>query len=174
LFYLRVYDQGDNVRIEWDKNSALIRSSHLAVLDIKDGSETKRYALTDEQLQEGNLTYVRSSDDVELRMVVYPQNRAGVHQFARVVSPSRVASSSEASSSRVASASQASPVSAPVDSIRSRAERDQMENQIKQLKEELGKQVARNGHLQEVVRILENRIAVEAARSSTGDTRRTK
>jgi hypothetical protein len=163
LFYFRVHDGGDTVHIEWDKNSPLIRASGLAVLDIKDGSATKRYALTEDQLHEGNLTYARSSGDVELRMVVYPGSRAGVQEFARLISPHGTPS-----------VSPASPSSVPPDAIGLRAERDQLEDRVKQLNAELGKQVARASQLQGVVRILQNRIAVEASRNSSPDIKTTK
>jgi hypothetical protein len=58
------------------------------------------------------------------------------------------------------------PPKVALDSIRPRAEPNQLDDQVKQLKEELDKQSVRANRLQEVVRILQNRIAVEATRNS--------
>jgi hypothetical protein len=159
-FPFRVYDAGDSVRIEWDSNSAVIRSARQAVLDIKDGNEKKRLALTDEQLRDGNIKYLRESGDLELRMTVFSGKQPGIQQFVRLVSPQAP------SSVKLPAKEETSPPVAALDSIRPQAEPDQVDDQVKQLKEELGKQSVRANRLQEVVRILQNRIAVEAARNS--------
>jgi proteasome lid subunit RPN8/RPN11 len=165
-FPFRVYDAGDSVRVEWDSNAALIRSARLAVLDIKDGNEKKRFALSDEQLRDGNMKYVRKSDDLEMRMIVFPGKQAGIQQFVRLVNPQA------ASSVKLQAKEETSPPKAALDSIRPPAEPDQLDDQVKQLKEELGKQSVRANRLQEVVRILQNRIAIEAARTSALPPRR--
>jgi len=159
-FPFRVSDAGDSVRVEWDSNSALIRSARLAVLDIKDGNEKKRFALTDEQLHDGNMRYLRKSEDLEMRMIVFPEKQAGIQQFARLVSPRAV------SSVELQAKEEKSPPKAPLDSVQLQTKPDQLDDQVKQLKEELGKQSVRANRLQELVRILQNRIAVEAARNS--------
>jgi len=159
-FPFQVYDAGDSVRVEWDSNSALIRSARLAVLDIKDGNEKKRFALTDEQLHDGNMKYLRKSEDLEMRMIVFPGNQPGVQQFVRLVSPQA------ASSVKLQAKEETNPPEVALASIRPRAEPEQLDDQVKQLKEELGKQSVRANRLQEVVRILQNRIAIEAARTS--------
>ncbi len=158
-FPFRVFDAGDSVRVEWDSNSALIRSARLAVLDIKDGNEKKRFALSDEQLHDGNMKYARKSENLELRMIVFSGKQAGIQQFVRLVSPQA------ASSVKLQAKEETSPPNAALDSIRPQAEPDQLDDQVKQLKEKLGKESVRANRLQEVVRILENRIAVEAARN---------
>jgi hypothetical protein len=129
------------------------------VLDIKDGNEKKRFALSDEQLRDGNMKYARKSEDLELRMIVFSGKQAGIQQFVRLVSPQA------ASSVKLQTKEETSPPNAALDSIRPQAEPDQFDDQVKQLKETLGKESVRANRLQEVVRILENRIAVEAARN---------
>ena len=159
-FPFRAYDAGDSVRVEWDSNSAVIRSARLAVLDIKDDNEKKRLALTDEQLRDGNIKYLRESEDLELRMILFSGKQPDIQQFVRLVSPQA------ASSVKLPAKAETSPPNAALDSIRSQAEPNQLDDQVKQLKEESGKQSVRANRLQEVVRILQNRIAVEAARNS--------
>jgi hypothetical protein len=158
-FPFRVFDRGDSVSVEWDSNSTLIRSARLAVLDIKDGNEKKRFALSDEQLHDSNMKYARKSEDLELRMIVFSGKQAGIQQFVRLVSPQT------ASSVKLQAKEETSPPNAALDSIRPQAEPDQLDDQVKQVKEQLGKESVRANRLQEVVRILENRIAVEAARN---------
>jgi hypothetical protein len=159
-FPFRVYDAGDSVRVEWDRNSPLIRSARLAVLDIKDGNEKRRFALTDEQLHDGNMKYLRKSEDLEMRMIVFPGKQAGIQQFVRLVSPQAT------SSVKLQAKEETIPPKVALDSIRPRAEPNQLDDHVKQLKEELDKQSVRANRLQEVVRILQNRIAVEATRNS--------
>ena len=62
------------------------------MLDIKDGNEKKRFALTDEQLHDGNMKYVRKSEDLEMRMIVFPEKQGGIQQFVRLVSPQAASS----------------------------------------------------------------------------------
>jgi proteasome lid subunit RPN8/RPN11 len=163
-FPFRAYFAGDSVRIEWDSNSAVIRSARLAVLDIKDGDEKKRVALTDEQLLAGNMTFVRRSDDLEVRMIVFTGKQAGTQQFARVIGPPVRSEDSV----KLQDTPQPSVASPAVDSIRLPA-RDQVDDQVQQLKQELAKQSVRADRLQEVVRILQNRIAVEQERNSASE-----
>ena len=158
-FPLRVYDAGDSVRVEWDSNASVIRSARLAVLDIKDGNETKRLALSDEQLHSGKMTYARRSGDLELRMIVFPQDQPGIEQIVRFVGPESPLPSKSPGKE------EASLTSAAPDVIRPSAQHDQFEDQVAQLKEELGKQNSRANRLQEVVKILQNRIAVETFRN---------
>src|SRR5579864_5807764 len=162
-FPLRVYDAGDSVRVEWDLNSAPIHTARLAVLDIKDGNETKRVALTDQQLHSGKMTISRNSGDLELRMIVFPQDQPGIQQFVRFVDAEPP--SPQKSAAKTITEEASLPAAAP-DAISPPAQHNQLEDEVKQLKEELGTQNRRASRLQEVVRILQNRIAVESSRNS--------
>lgn len=166
-FPIRVYDAGDSVRAEWDINSAPIRTARLAVLDIRDGNENKRVALTDQQLHSGKMTISRNSGDLELRMIVFPQDQPGIQQFVRFVGP-EPSSPSKSPVEKEASLPDVAPQAIPPP-----AQHNQLEDQVKQLKEELGTQNRRANRLQEMVRILQNRIAVEGFRNSAPDRRAT-
>jgi hypothetical protein len=122
-FSLHVYDAGETVQVEWNQNAVSIRNAHLGVIDIQDGGETKRYSLADDELRAGKMSYVRRGGDVELRMTVYPVGSTAVQEFARFLDPGP--------------ATQPAP---PPEVQQLRKERDQLETQVNQLKEDLRKE----------------------------------
>src|SRR5258706_4337712 len=159
-FSLRAYDFGAAVEIQWDPNSASIQSARHAALDIKDGGETQHYSFTPEQLLAGKMKYSRHSADLELRMTVDPADGASLQEFARVVGAATPASHSTNESAG----------SSDVNQIR--ADRDRFEAEAKQLREELRQEKIRADQAQESLRILQNRIAVDAARGQGPDAKK--
>lgn len=160
-FSFRAYDSGATAEIQWDPNSASIQSARSAALDIKDGGETQHYSLTPEQLQAGKMTYLRHSADLELRMTVYPANGASLQEYARVLGAATNLSNHSTSDQAGSS-----------DVTQIRADRDRFEAEVKQLKEELRKEKIRADQAQEALRILQNRIAVDAARGQGPDAKK--
>jgi hypothetical protein len=152
-FSFRAYDSGATAEIQWDPNSASIQAARSAALDVKDGGETQHYSLTPDQLRAGKMTYLRHSADLELRMTVFPAEGASLQEYARVVG----AATTPASSSDV--------TQIPSD-------RDSLEAEVKQLREELRKEKSRADQAQEALRILQNRIAVDAARGRGPDAKK--
>jgi hypothetical protein len=136
-FSLHVYDSGETVQIEWDQNAVPIRNSHIGVIDIKDGGETKRYSLADEELRAGKMSYVRRGGDLELRMTVYPVGSAAVQEFAHFLDPGLAAPASNPAPVP------ASASTSEIDQLRQ--ERDRLNTQVKQLKEDLRKERSRRG-----------------------------
>jgi hypothetical protein len=134
-FSLHVYDAGETVQIEWDHNAAPIRNSHIGVIDIKDGGETKRYALADEELRAGKMSYQRRGGDLELRMTVYPVGSTALQEFAHFLDPG-AAAPAPAPTPPPASTSE-------IDQLRQ--ERDRLDTEVKQLKEDLRKERSRRG-----------------------------
>jgi hypothetical protein len=117
-----VSDAGGTVQIEWDQNAAPIRKAHLGVIDIKDSGETKRYPLADDELRAGKMTYLRHGRDLELRMTVFPVSSAAVKEFVYFLDPGP-------------------PVPPPPSEVdQLRKERDRVEAEVKQLKEDLRKE----------------------------------
>ena len=151
-FSFRVYDGGQTVQLEWDQNSPGVRDSSRAIVDVKDGTASARYTLTADQLHEGKMTYFRHSGDLEFRMTVYPARGPSMQEFARLLS----------------AAGTIAPVSGggapPQDAGALKAERDRLEAELKRVKEELRTQRARADDAEKMVKILENRIAVDGAR----------
>jgi len=160
-FSFRAYGSGQTAEIEWDANSASIQAAPRAALDIKDGAETQHYSLTPEQLRSGKMTYPRHSADLELRMTVYPANGASLQEYARVVGAASTPSDHSTSDQ---------PGSPDVTQLR--AERDRFEAEAKRLREDLRKEKIRADQAQETLRILQNRIAVDAARGQGPDAKK--
>lgn len=79
---LRVYDAGETIEIEWNQAAEPVRAAHVAVIDIRDSGETKRYSLSDEELHQGKMSYLRRGGDLELKMTVYPVGSTPVQEFA--------------------------------------------------------------------------------------------
>jgi hypothetical protein len=130
-FSLHVYDAGESVRIEWDQNAAPIRNAHIGVIDITDGGETKRYSLADEELRAGKMSYLRRGGDLELRMTVYPVGSTALQEFAHFLDPGSAVPAPV-------------PASNPeIDQLRH--ERDRLDTEVKQLKEDLRKERSRRG-----------------------------
>ena len=129
-FPFRVYASGDTVQIEWDQNAAPIRNAHLGALEIKDSGESKRYPLADEQLRAGKMSYLPRSGDLEMRMTVYPVGFTPVQEFAHFLDPGP--------------AGAPAPAPAPAANISEidqlREERDRLQKQVNQLKEDLRKE----------------------------------
>jgi hypothetical protein len=160
-FSFRAYASGETAEIQWDPNSASIQAARNATLDIKDGSETQHISLTPEQLRSGKTTYARHSADLELRMTVYPADGARLQEYARVLG---------AATTPANHSSNDQPGSPDVTQVR--ADRDRMEAEAKTLKEELRKERFRADQMQEALRILQNRIAVDAARGQGPDAKK--
>jgi hypothetical protein len=153
-FSFRAYDSGQTADIAWNPKSPSIQSARSAALDIKDGGETRHYSLTPEQLRSGKMTYVRHSADLELRMTVYPAQGGSLQEYARLVG---AATNDQAVSSEV---------------MQLRADRARLEAEAKILRDELRKERLRADQMQEAARILQNRIAVDAARGQGPDAKK--
>ena len=137
---LHVYDAGETVQIGWDQNAGPVRNAHIGVIDIKDGGETKRYALADEELRAGKMSYLRRGGDLELRMTVYPVGSTAVQEFAHFLDPGPVTAAPAAT----APDPTAPPAStSEIDQLRQ--ERDRLGTQVKQLKDELRKERSQRG-----------------------------
>ncbi len=153
-FSFRAYDSGQTAELAWDPKSPTIQTARSAALDIKDGGETQHYSLTAEQLRAGKMTYLRHSADLELRMTVYPAQGASLQEYARLVG---AATNNQTSSSEVTAL---------------RADRDRLEAEARTLREELRKERFRADQMQEAARILQNTIAVDAARGQGPDAKK--
>ena len=149
-FGFRASDAGDELRIEWDRNSQAIREAARASLEIKDGTVTVPIALDSGRLREGFFNYTRKSGDLELRMTVYPPSGAPAQEFTKFVGAPGV--------KRIS----------PEDAAALRRERDTLKADVQQLRESLRKESARNRQLEQTVRILEQRVQVEKLRGPKG------
>jgi proteasome lid subunit RPN8/RPN11 len=83
---LWVADMGGQLLIEWDRTASPIRDARSASLEIQDGKALVSMPLTNEQLREGSVDYVRRADIVDVRLRVVLRGRT-VEESIRFVGP---------------------------------------------------------------------------------------
>jgi hypothetical protein len=148
--------------LAWDANSRVVRDSDHGEIEINDGGKTSHVALTGDQLHAGKLSYVPLSGDVNFVLTIYPA--AGgepLHDSTRfLAAPAATASGSHAPTeppqllpANPPAASAAAPPPDPG--------RDALVRQVQQLKIELGNERAHSAELQNLIRILENRLNIK-------------
>jgi len=146
---LHALSEAQTVQLTWDANSPAIRDSERAEMDINDGGKNSQLALTADQLHAGKMSYLRQSGDVSFAITVYPASGEPIHDSTRLIAPA----SNEPTQP---------PQLLPGSAVPPDAERDALERQNRQLKEDLGNQRARTEELQNLVRILEDRLGIPA------------
>jgi proteasome lid subunit RPN8/RPN11 len=132
--FLRIQD----AQINWDANSSTVRGAKRAEIEIQDGGQPSRVQLTGAQLASGKMAWQRHSGDVQVRMTVYPASGSIVRESARLV---------------------VSTVSVPASPAP-----DTHAEELKKLNEELHQERVRSEKLQNMVKILENRLEIDTAR----------
>ena len=153
-FALRVAAAGNIVEISWDRDSIPVYKGDHASIKIQDGADTKQISLSSDELHAGKTHYVRETGDVGFLMTIYNSGSQEFHEFARLVAPS-------------ADAANATPAPESADSSQLRVERDRLEARVNELKEQVQKEAARADQAESVVRILENRLNIDGARSQS-------
>ena len=131
---LRIQD----AQINWDANSSTVRGAKRADIEIQDGGRSSHFELAGAHLASGKMAWQRHSGDVQVRMTVYPASGQPVREFARLL---------------------ISTVSVPASSAP-----DTHSAELKTLNEELHKERVRSDKLQNMVKILENRLEIDTAR----------
>jgi hypothetical protein len=132
--FLRIQD----AQINWDANSSTVRGAKRAEIDIQDGGQPSHFRLAGAELANGKMAWQRHSGDVQVRMTVYPASGAPVREFARLLI------------STVSVAASPAP--------------DTHGAELKKLNEELHQERVRSEKLQNMVKILENRLEIDTAR----------
>jgi hypothetical protein len=152
-FSLRVGTVDDNIEISWDRDSIPVRNGEYASIQIQRGPNSKKIPLSSNELHAGTPVYLRESGDVAVQMTIYGAGRE-FHEFARLVT-------------RPVPATGARPEPEPLPTPTSqlRAERDNLQSQVQLLKEQVRKEAARADQAEDVVRILENRLKIDAGRA---------
>ena len=151
-FSLHVSDAHQTMQVEWDRSSPLMRAARAAVLEIRDGPKSTKYSLSPNELQAGSVSYVRQSPDVNLSMTVYPPTGPAVQGFGRLLAPADAPENKPAPAAAINSANEA---------LELRAERDALRTQVSQLEETVRKEAAEKNRLQDLIRILENRLNIQ-------------
>jgi hypothetical protein len=164
----RALSEAQTVQLSWDTSSRVIRDSYRGEVDITDAGKTSQISLTADQLHAGKMSYLPQSGDVGFAITVYPTNGDPVHDTTRLIAPAFNASSQNAPTQPPQLLPQnpppAQPVSAPSAASHAPSEdQSALEQQIQQLRAQLGKEKARADESQNLVRILENRLAIQQA-----------
>jgi hypothetical protein len=154
------------VQLEWSTNSRAIRDADHGEIEITDDGKTSQVSLSSDQLRSGRLAYLRQSGDVGFQLTVYPANGAAVHESTRLIAPaSSVPASSVPASGAPIEPPQLlghdSPALPPQTGAPSSADHDALQQLVRRLTEDLRKERARSGELQNLNRILENRLGIQ-------------
>ena len=160
---LRAAAEGQTVQLAWDATSRAIRDSYRGEIEINDGGTSSKISLTGAQLHAGKMSYQLQSSDAAFDMTAYRSNGGPVQDSTRIIAPAfkpavqppPALPENPAPASPVASnPAPPPPAPAPDDSA--------LEQQVQQLKQALAKESARADQLQNLVRILENRLSIQS------------
>ncbi len=167
---LRATADAQTVRLAWDANSRAVRDSSGGEIDVSDGGASSKIPLSGDQLRAGKVSYQPQSGDMDFEMIVYPADGQPIHDSTRMVvpgfkpatQPPQLLPADQAVSSGATAATKpdAPAVATPTDPAPAATDRA-LEQQVRDLRQELAKERARGDELQNLVRILENRLGVQ-------------
>jgi hypothetical protein len=162
------------VQLAWDANARGIRDSFRGEMEINDGSKSSQVSLTSDQLHAGKMSYQRQSGDVGFGLTVYPTNGDPIHDFTRLIAPMLEApteppqllpESAAPATPSPAIPTPASPPASPSPASQAAppaAGESELQQEVQRLKEDVSKERARADELQNLVRILENRLGIQS------------
>ncbi len=136
---LTVVETDGVLQIAWNAAAKPVRSATRGTLEISDGTEPHHLALSPEDLARGSFSYKRSSGDAEIRLIVEQPDGTKVQEASRFLGQSVNAAPTE-----------------DLDALQKR--RDQLEEEVKRLKDENDAQAGRIQQLERTVRILQTRL----------------
>lgn len=133
---LSLLDAAGQLRVEWDRESAVVRNADSAVLYIEDAGKLDPIELDRETTHSGSVTYHRLSEDVKVRLLLRQKGKPVGEELARYVgSPV--------------------PKSEAKEMLATRERRERLQVEAQRLKEELSKQAEVTRKLQEKMKRLE-------------------
>ena len=143
---LKVQDApGAQLHVDWDKQARPIQLAQRGVLDINDGGNHRTVDLDAMQLRQGSLTYGRRSGNVKVGLSVYGENNnVPLTEAAEFLGPPP-----------------ANPPAPDAHAQRTKEKAD-LEAEIKRLRAQVAREQAKSQELQNLVRVLENRLDIKA------------
>jgi hypothetical protein len=84
---LRAVDVGGQLRIDWNHNARVVQQSASGALEIEDGLVKVHDELSPEHLRAGNITYLRTTGTVMVRLLVRDANRRTLTEMTRFLGP---------------------------------------------------------------------------------------
>jgi proteasome lid subunit RPN8/RPN11 len=137
---------GGVAQLEWNADSSVVRNSEHGEIDINDSGKTSQVMLSSDQLHFGKLIYLAQSGKVAFDLIAFPSNGTPVHEKASLIDPSFTAPATAAPS--------APSAPTPNDA--------ELQQQVQKLTQDLRRERARADQLQGLVRILEQRLQIDA------------
>ncbi|HEX5230148.1 MAG TPA: hypothetical protein VFW44_20690 [Bryobacteraceae bacterium] len=190
---LRVSNQDQTIQITWDANTRAVREAFRGEITVDDGGKQSEIALSSDQLHSGKMSYQAQSGDVGFQMTVYPPNGDPLHDSTRLVvagarsQPPQLLQQGQAESKTPPATTPvpppqtvapvnpatATPPTAPPPTLSPApavttpsADQAALEKQVQDLKASVARERARADELQNLVRILENRLALQPSPSA--------
>lgn len=136
---LRLQDAKGQLRIEWDRDSATIRNAQNATLYITDGRPLAPVSLDRDTAQKGYINYGRLSEDITVRLVVNRGADSPIQELARFVGAPV-------------------PKEVPKELVETRARRDQLLEEIRNLRLQIRQEVERSQNLESTVARIERQL----------------
>ena len=84
---LQLRDAEGQLQITWNETARPVRNAQSAAIEITDGNANTWLELDLDQLRRGNVTYVRRSNMVAVRLKIQPRGGAPVEEVARFLGP---------------------------------------------------------------------------------------
>jgi proteasome lid subunit RPN8/RPN11 len=142
---LSVDEREGQLRIEWNRNARTVANATRGVLEVVDGAETKKIALSPAELRGGKFTWERKSGEVEVRLSLENSDGAKAQEASRYLgrAPQKVDTSELAAI---------------------KAKRDELEAEVERLRTENGKQTERIQQLERTLRILQARLGIDTGK----------
>lgn len=139
---LRVEDAEGQMHVSWNRASPAILEADGGLLEVIDGDSRAQVHLSAEELRKGSLTYLRQSEDVELRLFVTRPAKPTVREMTRFLGQPR-------------------PSPAQIALEKTLDEKKQIEEESARLRQMLERESARTAQLQEAIRILRQRLQAQ-------------
>ncbi len=84
---VRALDEGGQLRIDWNRNSSVIEQSQGGAVEIEDGSLKVHHELSQEHLRAGSITYLPTSGNVLVRLLVRGTDQSTFTEMSRFLGP---------------------------------------------------------------------------------------
>jgi hypothetical protein len=122
---LREVDAGGQLRIDWNRNSRVIQQSRSGALEIEDGSLKVHDELSQEHLRAGSITYLRTTGNVVVRLLVRGADQSTLTEISRFLGPPPATAPAIATAQTIATAAPIE-VGSPYRSANERPSNDQL------------------------------------------------
>ena len=142
---LSVVEREGQLEIDWNHASKSVTGASRGLLEIIDGPDTVRLPLSPQHLAGDKITYARKSGDVEVRMSIEDAGGHKMQEATRFLGRPPAAAAAANSDELVAI----------------QRKRDELEAELRRLRQQNGDRAARIQQLERTLRILQTRIGID-------------